>query len=596
MLNRYQFEVLRACALDSEQTQREIAAEAGVSLGSVNKAFRELANRGLVDSGHHLTPEGESALVPYRVDNAIILAAGPATRFAPLSFEKPKAMFEVRGEVLIERAIRQLREAGIGDVTVVVGYMKEAFFYLEDEFGVRVVVNPEYAQRNNHSSLWAAKEFLGNTYVLSSDQYYARNVFSPYNFCPYCSAGFSAGHTDEQVLVLDNKDRVVGLEQGGEEAYFMQGPAYFDREFSRRYLEILGSVYDRPETARKLWEQVFAEHVGELDMTMKALEPGVIHEFDYLTDLTSFDRDFFVNVDSRILDNICRTLSCEREDISDVRPVKAGLTNLSTLFSAKGVKYIYRHPGDGTDEIVNRQAEAYALGVARELGLDDAFVYEDASEGWKISRYVEGARELDYSDMGQVEAALKMARALHTSGKASPWSFDFHAEGSRIAGLLRSMGYPLPREFGPLERRIGALAGKMAPEAGEPALCHNDLYGPNFLVTDDRMRLIDWEYAAMGDPACDIGNFVAQGSGYSVEKTIEILPLYYGRPATESERRHCLGAVALVGWYWYVWAMYKEAMGNPVGEWLYVWYRAAKEYAAAAEPLYGLMGEGSADE
>ena len=128
----------------------------------------------------------------------------------------------------------------------------------------------------------------------------------------------------------------------------------------------------------------------------------------------------------------------------------------------------------------------------------------------------------------------------------------------------------------------------MKEEAGEPVLCHNDFYGPNFLVRGDEMRLIDWEYAAMGDPACDIGNFVSQGSGYSVQETLDILPLYYGRIATEQEQRHCLAAVGLVGWYWYVWAMYKEAMGNPVGEWLYVWYKAAKQFTAAAELLYGI--------
>lgn len=90
----------------------------------------------------------------------------------------------------------------------------------------------------------------------------------------------------------------------------------------------------------------------------------------------------------------------------------------------------------------------------------------------------------------------------------------------------------------------------------------------------------------MGDYACDIGNFVAQGSGYSVQETVDILDLYYGRPPTAEEKRHCLAAVSVVGYYWYVWAMYKEAMGNPVGEWLYVWYKAAKRFAAVALELY----------
>ena len=271
--------------------------------------------------------------------------------------------------------------------------------------------------------------------------------------------------------------------------------------------------------------------------------------------------------------------------------MKAGLTNLSTLFRVRGEKYIYRHPGNGTDEIVNRKAEAIALGIARDLGLDDTFVYEDPDEGWKISRYVDGCHELDYADRAQVERALRMARTLHTSGKTSPYSFDFYDEGIKIAGILKDMSYPLPHGFDAFAARLTALAGAMQADAGESVLCHNDFYAPNFLVHGDEMRLIDWEYAAMGDPACDSGNFVAQGSGYSVKQTLDILPLYYGRQATEVERRHCLAAVGVVGWYWYVWAMYKEAMGNPVGEWLYVWYRAAKVYTAAAEDLYGLNGQ-----
>ena len=62
--------------------------------------------------------------------NAIILAAGKSGSFAPFTYEKPKGLFNVKGEILIERQIRQLKEAGIKDIYVVVGYMKEKYFYL----------------------------------------------------------------------------------------------------------------------------------------------------------------------------------------------------------------------------------------------------------------------------------------------------------------------------------------------------------------------------------------------------------------------------------------------------------------------------------
>ena len=62
--------------------------------------------------------------------NAIILAAGKSSRFAPFTYEKPKGLFVVRGQVLIERQIEQLIEADVSPIYIVVGYMKEKFFYL----------------------------------------------------------------------------------------------------------------------------------------------------------------------------------------------------------------------------------------------------------------------------------------------------------------------------------------------------------------------------------------------------------------------------------------------------------------------------------
>lgn len=95
MIDYYEFQVLANSAA-GKSTQRDIAAKAGISVGSVNKAVASLQEKGLLNSSAAPTSAGIAALEPYRVDNAIILAAGMATRFAPLSFEKPKALFEVQ--------------------------------------------------------------------------------------------------------------------------------------------------------------------------------------------------------------------------------------------------------------------------------------------------------------------------------------------------------------------------------------------------------------------------------------------------------------------------------------------------------------------
>ena len=585
MIDYYEFQVLANSAAQ-KSTQRDIAAKAGISVGSVNKAVASLQEKGLLNSSAAPTSAGIAALEPYRVDNAIILAAGMATRFAPLSFEKPKALFEVQGEILIERLIRQLKEAGIDDITVVVGYMKESFFYLEDKFGVKIAVSNDYSKRNNHSSLLAVKNSFGNTYLCSSDLYFEKNVFSPYSYGTWVTCVKKGGPDDRYILKSNRTGQVSEMSKTGTGHYEMRGPAHFTKDDAARLIAHIEDEYDQPETAPKLWDDILAEHLDEFSLRARILPKGVMHEFNYVQDLASFDADFFENVDSRILENICRALECKRSDITGVEPVKAGLTNLSVLFSCKGKQYIYRHPGVGTEEIVNRRAEAHALGIAKKLSLDETYVYEDPEEGWKISAYIPGCEEFDYYNPAHVKQAMQILRTLHTSGEVSPWSFDFHDEGKHIVKLLKDASYPLPRDFDSLSQEIDTLASYLELEAGAPVLCHNDFYGPNLLVKGDEMQLIDWEYAAMGDYGCDLGNFVSQGSGYSIEQAESLVSIYFGREATAEEVRHCLGCTAVVGWYWYVWSIYKEMQGNPVGEWLYIWYKAAKQFCAHVLPQY----------
>ena len=112
------------------------------------------------------------------VDNPVLLAAGTPSRCAPLSYERPKALISVRGEVLIERQIRQLQEAGIPEIILVVGYRKEQFSYLREKFGVTLLENPDYLTRNNNSSIHVAAPYLRNSYICSSDNYFLEHLFT----------------------------------------------------------------------------------------------------------------------------------------------------------------------------------------------------------------------------------------------------------------------------------------------------------------------------------------------------------------------------------------------------------------------------------
>ena len=126
-LKHNHFKVIYAYSKLPHATQREIANATGLGLATVNAACKECEAAGLISDGR-LTATGIASLKPYAVDNAIILAAGLSSRFAPISYERPKGLLRVRGEVLIERQIEQLKAAGVTDIVVVVGYKKECLF------------------------------------------------------------------------------------------------------------------------------------------------------------------------------------------------------------------------------------------------------------------------------------------------------------------------------------------------------------------------------------------------------------------------------------------------------------------------------------
>lgn len=232
------------------------------------------------------------ALTPYKVDNAVIMAAGLSSRFAPLSYTIPKPLLRVKGEILIERQIRQLKEAGIGKIYLVVGYKKEMFSYLTEKYGVCLLENPDYAVRNNNSSIYAARHILGNSYICSSDNYFMENVFEPYVYHSYYAASYANGATKEYCLTTDGDDLITGVSVGGSDSWYMMGHVYWNREFSSRFIKFLEKEYDDPDTRQMYWENIYMEHIPELPLYIRRYPEGVVREFDSLKELCQFDPSY----------------------------------------------------------------------------------------------------------------------------------------------------------------------------------------------------------------------------------------------------------------------------------------------------------------
>ena len=261
-----------------------------------------------------------------KVDNAIIMAAGTSSRFAPLSYEKHKAMTVVRGEILIERQIEQLQAAGISDIYIVTGYKKEQFDYLVDKYGIKLIHNPDYLIRNNNGSIWAVREVLGNSYICSADNYFSENPFEAEVDDSYYAAEYADQHTDEWCLTEDTDGYIASVVIGGENAWYMLGHTFWDQQFSDRFLSILEEEYNLSGTAEKLWEKIYMDHLDVLKMRIRKYPPNVIYEFDTMDELRDFDRSYVTDTRSALIKKVAKDLKVREEQIVHIRVVKSETT------------------------------------------------------------------------------------------------------------------------------------------------------------------------------------------------------------------------------------------------------------------------------
>ncbi len=250
------------------------------------------------------------------------MAAGTSSRFAPLSQERHKAMTVVKGEVLIERQIKQLLKAGIHEIYIITGYKAEQFDYLVKKYDVKLIYNSEYLTRNNNGSIWAAREILGNSYICSSDNYFSANPFETEVDEAYYAAEYADEHTDEWCMTEDEDGYINSVTIGGEKAWYMFGHAFWSNEFSKKFLSILESEYDMPGTADKLWERIYMAHLDVLKMQIRKYEPGIIYEFDTLDELRTFDTSYISDTRCAMIKKVAKELEVKEEQIVHITAIK----------------------------------------------------------------------------------------------------------------------------------------------------------------------------------------------------------------------------------------------------------------------------------
>lgn len=259
-----------------------------------------------------------------KADNAVILAGGAGARFAPLSYEKPKGLIEVKGEPMIERQIRQLKEAGIKQIYLVTGYKQEQLNYLAKKEGVDLIDNPGYAMQNSAASIWLARDVIKNSFICAADNYFLHNPFKQglEDQGSYYAAQYSPGLSSEWGVKLDEAGFIKQVTIGTRASWYLLGHAFWTEDFARRFFAILSKERTKAQTHAKFWEEILAENLDQLKMRLAKFPAGVIQEFDSLDDLRQFDHSYVNDSRSRILKKCAKRLGTTESCLDRIKAIK----------------------------------------------------------------------------------------------------------------------------------------------------------------------------------------------------------------------------------------------------------------------------------
>lgn len=587
-MNTQEADVLRALQCKPFINQRALAENSGHSLGAVNQSLKRLVKEGYLNEQMQLTSLAHKTLQACAPRNAIILAAGFGMRMIPINLATPKALLEVNGERLIERLIGQLKAAGVNDITVVVGFMKDSFEYLIDEYGVDLVVNEEYASKNNLHSLALVADRIHNTYIVPCDIWCRMNPFSKTEL--YSWYMVSDLEEKESCVRINRKRELVTISEK-DAGNAMIGISYLlepEAEIVRGALSRL----DDDKHTEDFWETALYKR-DRMIVQAKAVKNGDVIEintYEQLRDLDSGSN----HLRSDAIKTIADTLGCRQSDVADISVLKKGMTNRSFLFTAAGTKYIMRIPGEGTDRLINRKQEAEVYRTISGRGLCDDPVYINPDNGYKITRFLEGIRVCNSESLPDLKRCMEKLRQFHAMQLKVNHTFDIFEQIEFYETLWE--GNPsIYRDYAKTKANVLSLRPFVEGLEKEWCLTHIDAVPDNFLFytpegeEEERLQLTDWEYSGMQDPHVDIAMFCIY-SMYTKRQCDRLIDIYFENGCDRITRAKIYAYIAMCGLLWSNWCEFKRKLGVEFGEYSLRQYRFAKEfYRYTTELMEGNM-------
>jgi len=571
-MNKQECDILKALVLKPYVNQRVLSEDSGHSLGVVNRSIKSLIKGGYLDKMVCLTEKANLEFRAKAPKNAIILAAGFDTRMVSIHAETPKGLLEVNGQPLMERTIRQLHEIGIKEIYIVVGFMKEQYEYLIDAYGVELIVNPDYASKNNLHSMALALSHLSNTYIIPCDIWCRQNPYNRYELYSWYMVSDLVDH--ESLVRANRKMELVSIpEFSGGNA--MIGISYLLEEQAAIVRKRVEELCKDSRNDGVFWEKALYEK-DKMIVRARVVPAADIVEINTLEQLRELDSPSN-QLKSDAFAVIRKELKVSTEQIVDITVLKKGMTNRSFLFTCRGKKYIMRIPGAGTDQLIHRREEAAVYRVLKGKNICDDIIYINPENGYKITECLADARVCNPFHMDDISLCMKKLREFHSMELTVEHEFDIFGQIEAYQTLWGETS-SIYKDYSKTKENVFRLKPYIEQHIEKKILTHIDAVPDNFLLTKQGdIRLIDWEYAGMQDPHVDLAMFCIY-SLYNRRQVDQLIDLYFNGQCLDQIRIKIYGYISVCGLLWSNWCEYKRCLGVEFGQYSLCQYRFAKDY------------------